>query len=87
MVKIKGLDNINNFDFMLNCFLTTGLKTEIGPCFGFSQKVWDNKLGFWLRLTFAKDKKLFKEGIEKFIEFKKMYLEKPNLFLKTDLFF
>lgn len=87
IVKIKNLDNVNSFDFMLNCFLTTGLKTEIGPCFGFNQKVWDNKLGFWLRLTFAKDKKLFKEGIIKFIEFKKIYLKSPNLFIKTNLSF
>ena len=87
IVKIKDLDNVNNFDFMLNCFLTTGLKTEIGPCFGFNQKRWDNNLGFWLRLTFAKDKKLFKEGIIKFIEFKKIYLKNPNLFIKTNLSF
>ena len=72
---------------MLNCFLTTGLKTEIGPCFGFDQKIWDDNLGFWLRLTFAKDKKLFKEGITKFIEFKNTYLRQTDLFLKTGLFF
>lgn len=87
IVKINGLDKVNSFDFMLNCFLTTGLKTEIGPCFGFDQKVWDDKLGFWLRLTFAKDKKLFKEGINRFIKFKRIFLQKQNLFLKTGLFF
>jgi len=87
IVKINNLDKVNSFDFMLNCFFTTGLKTEIGPCFGFDQKTWDDKLGFWLRLTFAKDKKLFKAGINKFIEFKRTYLLKQNLFLKTGLFF
>lgn len=87
IVKISDLDKTNSFDFMLNCFLTTGLKTEIGPCFGFDQKIWDDKLGFWLRLTFAKDKKLFKEGITRFIEFKRIYLQQPDLFLKTGLFF
>jgi len=87
IVKINDLNKINSFDFMLNCFLTTGLKTEIGPCFGFDQEIWDEKLGFWLRLTFAKDKKLFKEGITRFIEFKKIYLRQTDLFLKTDLFF
>jgi aspartate/methionine/tyrosine aminotransferase len=87
IVEIKDLKGINSFDFMLNCFLTTGLKTEIGPCFGFDQKTWDDKLGFWLRLTFAKDKKLFLEGISKFREFKKTYLKNPGKFLKTDLFF
>lgn len=87
IVKINGLDKINSFDLMLNCFLTTGLKTEIGPCFGFEQKIWDDKLGFWLRLTFAKDKKLFKEGISKFVEFKGLYLQQPDQFLRTGLFF
>lgn len=87
IIKVNNLDKTNSFDFMLNCFLTTGLKTEIGPCFGFDQKTWDNKLGFWLRLTFAKDKKLFKEGINKFLKFKKAYLKKPDQFLGTGLFF
>jgi len=87
IVKISGLDGVNSFDFMLNCFLTTGLKTEIGPCFGFDQKTWDDELGFWLRLTFAKDKRLFMEGMNKFIEFKKIYAQRQDLFLKTGLFF
>ncbi|MCR4312769.1 MAG: pyridoxal phosphate-dependent aminotransferase [Candidatus Roizmanbacteria bacterium] len=87
IVKIKDLNKINSFDFMLNCFLIAGLKTEIGPCFGFDQKIWDDKFGYWLRLTFAKDKKLFKEGITRFIEFKSVYLQQPDLFLKTELFF
>lgn len=87
IVKIKGLDKVNNFDFMLNCFLTTGVKTEIGPCFGFDQKTWDEKLGFWLRLTFAKDKKKFSDGIKKFLDFKKIYLENKEKFIITNLRF
>lgn len=87
IMKIKGLNKINSFDFMLNCFLTTGLKTEIGPCFGFNQKTWDKKLGFWLRITFAKDKRLLKEGVIKFVEFKRLYLKNQDKFLKTDLTF
>lgn len=87
IVRIKGLEKINSFDFMINCFLTTGLKTEIAPCFGFDQKTWDSNLGFWLRLTFAKDRKLFKEGLEKFKGFKKIYLRNPDRFMKTGLNF
>lgn len=87
IVKIGELGKVNSFDFMLNCFLTTGLKTEIGPCFGFYQKTWDEKLGFWLRITFAKDKRLLKAGILKFIEFKKIYLKNPELFIETSLSF
>lgn len=87
IVKISGLDSVNSFDFMINFFLCSGVKTEIGPCFGFNQKTWDKKMGYWLRLTFAKDQKSFKEGIEKFKEFKKLYLKFPDKFLKTGLSF
>lgn len=87
IVKINYLDKVNSFDLMLNCFLTTGLKTEIGPCFGFDQKTWDQKLGFWLRITFAKDKRLLKEGIKKFIAFKKIYKKNQGMLLKTSVSF
>lgn len=87
IVKISGLDNVNSFDLMINFFLTTGVKTEIGPCFGFSQKTWDRKMGYWLRLTFAKEEKLFKDGLDKFKQFRKLYLKYPDRFLKTDLSF
>lgn len=85
IVKIKGLDGINSFDFMVSCFLTTGLKTEIAPCFGFDQKTWDTKLGFWLRLTFAKDKKQFRNGLTAFKSFKQVYLNNKDRFLKTGI--
>lgn len=87
IVKIKGLENMNSFDFMVSCFLSTGLKTEIAPCFGFDQKTWDKNLGFWLRLTFAKDKKLFREGLLKFKRFKSEYLRRPEKYFRTGLSF
>jgi len=87
IVKIREIGNVNSFDFMVNCFLTTGLKTEIAPCFGFDQRTWDTKLGFWLRLTFAKDKKLFKKGLEAFRDYKKYYLSSNKYFLNTGLSF
>ncbi len=89
LVKIKGLEKINYFDFCLNLFLTTGIETQIGPCFGFDQKKWqsDPNLGYWLRITFARDRKTFIEGIKKFREFKKVYLENQNKFLKTNRYF
>jgi len=88
-IKIKDIDNINFFDFTLNLFLTTGVKIEIGPGFGLSQKQWetDKRLGFWLRITFARNKRMFIKGLKKFVAFKKLYLKNKDKFLKTNLYF
>lgn len=87
--KIAKLGQVNMLDFTLNLYVTTGVKIEIGPCFGFSQKEWEinQNLGFWLRLTFARDKKSFEDGLKKFILFKNTYLENKNSFLTTNLSF
>ena len=88
-IKIKNLSKVNFFDFILNLYLTTGVKIEIGPGFGFDQRRWetDKKLGFWLRITFAKDKICFTEGLKKFIEFKNIYVKNREKFLQTNLYF
>lgn len=88
-VKIKGLDKVNMFDFLLNLYITCGVKIEIGSGFGLDQKTWENtpNLGFWLRITFAKNKDIMTEGINKFLNFKKVYLANQNKFLKTNLYF
>lgn len=88
-VKIKELDNINFFDFCFNFYLTCGVETQIGPCYAFDQKIWqrDPKLGFWLRISFARNRKQFIYGLRKFIEFKKLYLNNKNKFLETNLCF
>lgn len=89
LVKIKGLENVNYFDFCFNLFLTSGVESQIGPCFAFDQNTWQkNKdLGFWLRISFSRDPKIFLNGIQKFKEFKKIYLENQDKFLRTDLLF
>lgn len=88
-VKIKGMNNVNYFDFCFNFYLTCGVETQIGPCYAFGQKRWQNdpSLGFWLRLTFARDRKQFIKGLQKFKEFKKIYLKNPDKFLQTKLYF
>lgn len=87
--KIKKLDNINMFDFTLNLYIYTGVKIEIGPCFGFNQKDWETNpnLGFWLRLTFAKNKAVLKEGIKRFIDFSKRYTSNKSKYIETGLRF
>lgn len=87
--RIPELDRINQFDFTLNLYVNTGVKIEIGPCFGFSQKDWENDpgKGFWLRITFAKNRKDLKEGIARFIRFKDDYLKRKSRYLDTGLSF
>lgn len=89
LVKIKGLEKVNYFDFCFNFYLTCGVETQIGPCYAFDQKTWENdsNLGFWLRLSFSRDKTLFLNGIRKLLEFKEIYLENPTKFLQTNLYF
>lgn len=88
-VKIKDLQNVNYFDFCFNFYLTCGVETQIGPCYAFDQKTWerDSSLGFWLRITFAGDRKKFTQGLKRFIEFKKIYLKNKDKFLNTNLSF
>lgn len=88
-VKIKDIDNINFFDFCFNFYLTCGVETQIGPCYAFDQRTWEKnpELGFWLRITFARDRKQFLNGLRKFKEFKKIYIERPEKFLKTSFYF
>lgn len=88
-VKIKDLEKVNYFDFCFNFYLTCGVETQIGPCYAFDQKTWerDPSLGFWLRITFARDRKKFTQGLKRFIEFKKLYLKNKDKFLNTNLSF
>jgi aspartate/methionine/tyrosine aminotransferase len=88
-VKIKNLEKVNQFDFLLNLYLTTGVKIEIGPGFGLIQKRWETEpeLGFWLRITFARDRNTLTTGLKKFIQFKQTYLAQKNKFLTTNLYF
>ncbi len=87
LIKIKGLEKVNYFDFCLNLFLTTGVESQIGPCFGLTQNEWqtNKNLGFWLRLSFSRE--TFLEGVKAFVAFKKTYLENKDKFLNTGLMF
>src|SRR3989344_766213 len=90
IVKIKGIDNVNFFDFCLNFYLCCNVVTQIGPCFAFDQNRWqrDKNLGFWLRLSYSrKNKKQFMDSLKLLIQFKKIYLNSPEKFLKTNLTF
>lgn len=85
--RIPTLDKVNMFDFTLNLYVFTGVKIEIGPCFGFTQIDWETNpnLGFWLRITFAKNRDTLEEGINKFILFSREYNKNTKKWIKTDL--
>lgn len=64
IIKLKLGKNINQLDFAINCFLATGVKIQIGPCFGLKQKDWEEKYGVWLRLTTARETSVYKLALE-----------------------
>ncbi|MEI6326588.1 MAG: pyridoxal phosphate-dependent aminotransferase [Candidatus Roizmanbacteria bacterium] len=89
LVKIKGLDSVNMFDFSVNCYLATGVKVELGPSYGLGQKVWEanSKYGFWIRLTTARDKRLYTKALLLFKKFIHLYLQKKRFDVTTNLNF
>ncbi len=62
-VKINMSENINQLDFAINCFLATGVKIQIGPCFGLKQKDWEENYGVWLRLTTARETSVYQKAL------------------------
>ena len=88
-VKIKDMEPINYFDFCFNFYLCCNIVTQIGPCFAFDQLKWqkDPSLGFWLRLSYSRERKEFITALKLFNEFKKIYLTNKNKFLKIGLMF
>lgn len=84
-IRINKLDNVNSFDFMLNLYLSTGIMIQPGPYFGFSQKMWDEKLGFWLRITYGTDISILESNLRRLNEFVDIYLKHSNRYIHTDL--
>jgi aspartate/methionine/tyrosine aminotransferase len=83
--KIRNMDNVNIFDFTLNLYLSTGILHDSGPCFGLSQIEWEtnNKLGYWMRISFSRDKEKMEKGIQTFKIFKELFQRNPGLFMVT----
>lgn len=84
-VKPQGLPvGTNSMDFLAKLMFTQGVYTQVGPCFGLSQKMWDNNLGVWSRITYACSRKDLIEGVTRLIAFSKFYAERnfgdPNAF-------
>lgn len=75
-VKLKGLNSGTNcIDFLAKFMFTTATYTQIGPCFGVSQEVWDQQLGVWPRITYACGRKDLVEGLARLKVFSRVYEE------------
>lgn len=76
--------NTNNVDYLAKLMFTLATYTQIGPCFGLSQKLWDEELGVWPRITYASSREDLIEGLVRLIVFNNFYAEKnfgdPNKF-------
>lgn len=85
-VQISVPKGANQFDFAVNCYLETGVKIEVGPCFGLSQPTWENYLGLWVRLTTARESDTYKTALTRFVVYVEQYT-KGTLNIKTEIQF
>lgn len=77
LIKVAGLPmGTNNMDYLAKLMFTLATYTQVGPCFGLSQKVWDSILGVWSRITYACSREDLVEGLVRLITFTKFYAEK-----------
>lgn len=85
IVRLSGLPKgTNNVDYLAKLMFTLATYTQVGPCFGLSQKIWDGDLGVWSRITYACSRKDLVEGLIRLITFTRFYAERnfgdPNKF-------
>jgi len=75
---------VNSMDFLAKLMYTMATYTQVGPCFGISQKCWDESLGIWPRITYAASRDDLTEALNRLIVFSRFYQEKnfgnPNKF-------
>jgi aspartate/methionine/tyrosine aminotransferase len=74
----------NSMDYLAKLMFTMATYTQVGPCFGISQKVWDQQLGIWPRITYACGRDDLIEGLTRLVVFTRFYAERnfgdPNKF-------
>jgi aspartate/methionine/tyrosine aminotransferase len=84
-VKVQEPGNdVNSMDFLAKLMYTLGTYTQVGPCFGLSQKTWDRELGIWPRITYASSREDLIEAVTRLVVFTRFYGERnfgdPNRF-------
>ncbi len=76
--------DVSSMDYLAKLMYTLATYTQVGPCFGISQKCWDNQLGIWPRITYASSRNDLVEAVTRLIIFTQTYQEKklgdPNRF-------
>lgn len=82
--SVKPGNNINSMDFLAKFMYAFATYTQVGPCFGISQKLWDTKLGIWPRISYASSREDLIEALTRLVVFTQFYQEKnfgdPNKF-------
>ena len=63
----------NHIDFLAKLMFTTATYTQVGPCFGLSQRVWDTNLGVWSRITYACSRRDLIDGVARLTGFAQLY--------------
>jgi aspartate/methionine/tyrosine aminotransferase len=77
LVKFKDIQaGTNNMDYLAKLMFTTATYTQVGPCFGLSQRIWDTQLGVWTRITYACERNDLIEALKRLIVFSQIYAEK-----------
>lgn len=77
LIRPQGIPlGTNNIDYLAKLMFTTATYTQVGPCFGLSQKVWDQNIGVWSRITYACGRNDLIEGLKRLITFSQVYAEK-----------
>ena len=84
-IKLSGIEKgTNSIDFLAKLMFTTATYTQVGPCFGLSQKVWDKELGVWTRITYACSRQDLVDALTRLVAFSQFYADQnfgdPNKF-------
>lgn len=88
LIKLKDIpQGTNFFDFCVNLYLTCGIETQVGPCFGLTQNKWEEDLGFWLRVTYTLKPEDLQSALQMLVTFRDEYVKNPERFLSTGLSF
>lgn len=69
-------NNENSMDYLAKLMFTMGTYTQVGPCFGLSQKIWDESLGNFARVTYASSRPDLIKSLTNLVVFSKFYMEK-----------
>lgn len=77
-------NGVSSMDYLTKLMYTLATYTQVGPCFGISQKCWDGKYGIWPRITYATSRNDLIEAVTRLVTFTNTYQEKrlgdPNRF-------